>query len=128
MIQQVLWVAAGGAAGAVMRYLISDWMYRRWPSAFPWGTLTVNVAGCLLIGVMAHAIQTTALSPAMRLLLVTGLLGALTTFSTFGLETIRCLHDHHWQLALANILANVMLGVLAVSLGMTLGRLLFGVR
>jgi CrcB protein len=120
----VLWVAIGGAAGAVARYQVSISVQQRWPHSFPWGTLVVNLVGCLAIGLLAQAYQSGWLNPTARLLLTTGFLGSLTTFSTFGYETIVCLQEHGPRLALANVAANLLLGLAAVAVGMWLGRLI----
>ena len=89
-MQQILAVGAGGFVGAVLRYLISAAMLKRFPDFPPAGTLLVNVVGCAVIGVvMALISEHNALSPNTRLLLVTGILGSLTTFSTFGYDTLR---------------------------------------
>ena len=108
MIRNLLCVALGGAIGAMSRYLVIDGVHRRWPSAFPAGTLVVNVTGCLLIGFLVQASAALSISPATRLLLITGLLGALTTFSTFGYDTLLCLDKYGWKLAATNIAANVV--------------------
>ena len=124
MMRNLVMVALGGSAGAVLRYLISDWMRNRWSTAFPLGTLTVNVLGCLLMGILAHSSQASALSPATKLMITTGLLGALTTFSTFSVETLHCLHQHNLTLATLNIAANVLLSMVAVVVGAGIAKLL----
>lgn len=81
-------VAAGGALGAVCRYLVSNWFLQRFGPAFPWGTFTINVTGAFLIGiVLQYAAIRTGFSPYLRLFLATGILGGYTTFSTFAFET-----------------------------------------
>jgi CrcB protein len=121
MMRDLLLVSLGGAVGAGGRYLITHLMHLRWATHFPIGTLTVNVLGCLLIGVAVQASHATVLTVPARMLLVTGVLGALTTFSTFGHDTYHCWDAFGWKLALANILANVVVGLLAVLAGLTVG-------
>lgn len=121
-MRELVYVAIGGAGGAVLRYVISVAVQQRWSTAFPLGTLCVNVIGCFAIGLAAQAHLASALSPTARLLLVTGLLGALTTFSTFGHETYRTFLDHGWAWAAGNIIANVIIGLIAVVLGAAIGR------
>ena len=90
---------------------------------FPWGTLAVNVAGCFGIGVVATlADEHTLVTPALRLFLVTGLLGGFTTFSAFGMESWQLIEDGHALTALANAMANVVAGLLAVIAGVTITR------
>ena len=125
MLTQVVCVSIGGAVGAALRFLVSYWIYRRWPSQFPFGTFVVNVAGCFLIGVLMRMSDAGVLSLTARLMLVTGLLGALTTFSTFGFETIRLVEQSEWGLALLNVTANVTISVLAVAVGLFFGKLVW---
>ena len=95
MLMNILLVMAGGSIGALSRYAVSVWAARLLGTRFPWGTLTVNLAGCFLIG-LAFALAERGfniMNPSMRLFFVTGYLGALTTFSTFGLETVNSLRE-----------------------------------
>lgn len=117
-------VALGGALGAVARYQLSLWVHARWPSAFPTGTLVVNLIGCLLIGVLAGTLDSRMeLSPAVRLFLGVGILGAFTTFSTFELETLLAIERGHAGVALSYVAASVIVGLAAVWLGLRIGRL-----
>ncbi|HPF70830.1 MAG TPA: CrcB family protein, partial [Candidatus Krumholzibacteria bacterium] len=96
---------------------------RLWGDRFAFGTLAVNVLGCLLLGALLEAERHTPLvTPPLRLLLAVGFLGAFTTFSTFGWETFRYLQDGATQLALANVSANLVLGLGAVWSGWGLAR------
>ena len=90
-----LLVALGGATGSVLRWLVTQWAQRLTPaSSFPWGTLTVNAVGSLAIGaLMTLAAERASLSPEMRMLLVTGVLGGFTTFSAYSYETLVLLKD-----------------------------------
>ena len=114
---------AGGGVGAALRYALGLWVDERTGPGFPWGTFAVNVTGCLAIGVIATLADEHAwISPTGRLLLVTGLLGGFTTFSTFGMETWQLVEDGAGWLALANAGGSVVAGVAAVVLGAVLTR------
>ncbi|WP_461006792.1 fluoride efflux transporter CrcB [Streptomyces capparidis] len=115
----VLLVALGAAVGAPLRYLTDRWLTARHGTAFPWGTLVVNVAGSLVLGAVVRAG-----SPELRLLLGTGLCGALTTFSSFGHQTVALLESGAPWRAAANAGANVGLGLGAAAAGWALGGLL----
>ena len=120
-------VAAGGAVGAVSRYVVSGLTHRIFSTGFPLGTLVVNTAGCLLIGFLLElATQTTLVSDSWRLALGIGFLGALTTFSTFGYETLELVKESQWTLAFANVAANLLIGLFSVWLGVVAARLITG--
>ena len=119
-----LLVMLGGGLGAVSRYGIGLLSARIWGASFPWGTLAVNLMGCFLIGlIFAAADRVRLLTPDLRLFLMTGYLGALTTFSTFALETANAGRLGLTLQPLANILANNIGGLVLVLLGMRLGGL-----
>lgn len=121
----VLIVALGGAFGAVTRYGVSLWIGRRFGTDFPWGTMVVNIAGCFLIGLMMQLLISRAwFDDQMRLLIITGFLGSLTTFSTFGYDTVVLLDQQRWPAALASVLTNLFIGLAAVYLGQFVGRAL----
>jgi CrcB protein len=120
----VVLVLLGGAAGAPLRYLADLWVQRRADSVLPWGTLAVNVAGSLLLGVVAGAVHMAGAPSWLLALLGTGFCGSLTTFSTFGYETFRLVDDGSWVEALANVTLSVVLGLVAVSAGWAAGTLL----
>lgn len=119
MAQQILLVGLGGCIGSVARYLVATWVQSRSGSLFPFGTLAVNVLGCLVIGaLMALAVERESLSPNLRLLLVTGVLGGFTTFSAFGYETLALVEiERQPWLALANVALEVVLGLAAAWAG-----------
>jgi len=117
-------VALGGAIGAVARYQLSLWIHGRWPVPFPAATFAVNMVGCLLLGVLAGALDARTTLPAMvRLFAGVGVLGAFTTFSTFELETLAALERGATGVALSYVASSVMVGLVAVWLGLRLGRL-----
>ncbi|MEV3988818.1 fluoride efflux transporter CrcB [Streptomyces sp. NPDC049837] len=112
-----LWVIAGAAVGAPLRYLTDRAVQARHDSVFPWGTLTVNVVGCLVLGVLTGAAVAGAASPGLRLLVGTGLCGALTTYSTFSYETLRLVEGGAAFYAAANVVGSVAAGLGAVFAG-----------
>ena len=116
----VLFVALGGSIGAVLRYLISIIMIQLFGSSFPFGTLMVNVLGSFLMGAVYALGQVSHLSPELKSLVGVGLLGALTTFSTFSNETLLLLQEGLWHKAIINVLLNVTLCLFMVYLGQQL--------
>lgn len=115
-----LWIAAGAALGGVLRYFLSGVAARVAGETFPWGTLVVNVTGCIAIGsfVALTGPDGRLIVPAnIRLFVMTGLCGGYTTFSTFGLETLRLLQDREWAFAGWNILSSVALCLAGVWAG-----------
>jgi CrcB protein len=121
----LLLIAAGGAAGAVGRYLVDTAVLDRFSGAFPLGILVVNVSGAFLVGLLAALIVDRGVLPAdLRNPLIVGFLGAYTTFSTLMLDSWRLIEDGLPLLAIANIVGSVALGVVAVVAGLWLGRAL----
>ncbi len=118
-------VGLGGFVGSVLRYLVSGWMQRLSGSSFfPYGTLSVNVLGCLFIGLLSGWAENAELfGPSVRLFLLLGLLGGFTTFSTFGNETVILLRDRETLTALGYVGSHLVLGLGAVALGYTLSNL-----
>jgi len=117
-------IAFGGACGAVLRFLVSSGVYQWLGRGFPYGTLTVNVLGSFLIGLLTQSLvlQRVALSMEYRSAILVGLLGSFTTFSTFSLETITLLEQGELTKATLNITLSLMACLLAVWLGMLMGR------
>jgi CrcB protein len=119
--KNLLFVMFGGSLGAASRYGISLLSAKIWGSHFPWGTLIVNLLGCLMIGLLfGLADRVRLLTPDMRLFLITGYLGALTTFSTFSLETVNAGRAGLTLLPLINILVNNVGGLTLTYCGMRL--------
>ncbi len=123
-LYQATLVGVGGFLGSVMRYGLSGLVHRFLPSAaFPYGTLTVNVIGCLVIGLLGGLTDARqVLGPGARLFLFLGLLGGFTTFSTFGYETVALLKDADRSQAVINVVLHVGLGLSAVWAGYALSR------
>lgn len=117
-IANMLWVAGGGALGAFARFWISAWAAARIGKNFPYGTLSANVLGCFLMGLVAGLLQT-ALIPNIpwRDFLAEGFLGALTTFSTFSMDTFAAFRDGQPGKGVLNAVLNVVLCLCAVTLG-----------
>jgi fluoride exporter len=114
------WVALGAAVGAPARYLTDRWVQARHDSVFPWGTLTVNAIGSLVLGVLVGA--TPAVSTPVADALGIGFCGALTTYSTFSYETLRLLETRVRLYAAANVVVALAVGVGAAALGWTIGN------
>lgn len=122
-MKTLLFVAMGGALGAVLRYSISSGIYSWFGRSFPYGTLAVNVLGSLAIGLMSILlIEKFNVSQDIRLGLVVGVLGALTTFSTFSWDTVDLLQQGLIQRALLNVLLNVVVCIVAVWVGAVWAR------
>ena len=120
---QFIYVGIGGFFGAGLRFALGSWIHRVLPATvFPYGTMAVNVLGCLLIGFLAAWRQ--PLEPGLRLFLMVGLLGGFTTFSTFALETLTLTHQDQHALAFINVAAKLLFGLTAAWVGFELGRLL----
>jgi len=119
LLKQILFVGLGGCVGSIGRFLIGVWVQRGLRvTSFPIGTLTVNILGCFLIGILGGLSDLKGvLHPQMRLLLMVGVLGGFTTFSSFGYETMALLRDAEYGLALLNTGGSVILGCAAVFLG-----------
>ncbi len=126
-MNQIVAVACGGAFGAVMRFLVSNGIYQWLGRGFPFGTLAVNVLGSLLLGLMTEALvlQRIAISQEYRAAVLVGLFGSFTTFSTFSLDTVGLLEQGEISKAGLNVLVSLLSCLLAVWIGLQLGRVLF---
>jgi CrcB protein len=122
-VKLIGWIAAGGAVGAVARYMVMVGVARLWGSAFPWGTLTVNVVGSFVLGALIE-ILALVWSPGegVRALLVVGMLGAFTTFSTFSLDVVTLYERGALAAAASYIIASVVLSVAALFAGLWVVR------
>lgn len=125
-----IWVLiVGGSIGTLCRYYLAEWGQARFGTFFPYATLLVNLLGCLIIGLLLgvfekrfHALVEAPLQ--LRLLLMTGFLGALTTFSSYELEAFLLLRQGSWERALLYLAGSIVLGLLLILTGSKLGRLL----
>jgi fluoride exporter len=116
-------IGLGGFIGAILRYGISGWVHRLLGSGMPYGTLAVNIFGSFILGFFLFMAEGRfAISPMLRNFLAIGLLGALTTFSTFSYETFMLLQENLYMQVTVNIFLNIFLTLVAVWAGMTLAR------
>ncbi len=116
-------IGVGGFAGAITRYLVDGAVAERTGGGFPWGTLVINVSGSFVLGLLFAMSTERAILPAdIRGPLMIGFLGAYTTFSTFVLESWRLVESGAWGAAVANLGGSVALGLVAVFVGLTVGR------
>jgi CrcB protein len=122
-MDKFLLISAGAILGANARYWIGDWAAQRWGATFPTGTLIINLTGSFVLGFfMTLATERLMLDPRWRLLFFVGFLGAYTTFSTYTYESFNLMFKGQWILGLANLFGSTILGVLAVGLGVYLGK------
>ena len=125
MLWKFFWLALAGAVGTLARYALAGVVQNAVGTLFPWGTAVVNLTGCLLFGLLVAVMEGRyAISGETRIILLTGFAGAFTTFSTFIFETEQLLAASRWGLAAGNLAMQNVLGVLALLLGLTLGRLI----
>ncbi len=122
-LPQILVIMLGGSLGALMRYIVSSSITAKLGSSFPYGTITVNVLGSFIMGFLAmFLVEKMGLDPLIRLGVFVGFLGAFTTFSTFSMDTLNLFEQGESMHALVNILMSVFFSVLAVWLGVLLGK------
>lgn len=120
------YIIAGAIAGAPLRYFVQGRVQDVTGITFPWGTLVVNVTGCLLIGILLTlAEEREVLSREARLALVVGFLGSYTTFSTFGWETVALLRENDVVRAAGNVLLSTLGGIVGVWLGIVIARVVW---
>ncbi|MBH0209315.1 MAG: fluoride efflux transporter CrcB [Nitrospira sp.] len=126
-LRTLLLIGTGGFIGSILRYLLGTQVQQLSKSLqFPFGTLAVNLVGCVLVGFLAEIIgQRNIGSSDVRIFLIVGLLGGFTTFSAFGLETMGLLRNGEIWLALGNIVSHTLLGLIAVWLGYSAATLVW---
>jgi CrcB protein len=118
MLRNILFAGIGGAAGSIMRYLISFFINKYNSGVFPLATFIVNIVGCFIIGLLlAFVEKNMALANEIRMLMIVGFCGGLTTFSAFSAENITLFHNGNYVTLAIYVLASVILGVAAVFLG-----------
>lgn len=123
MFQKLLWLSIAGACGTVSRYTLCEAATKIKGGPFPLGTFLVNIIGSFLFGMIyALAQRKLHINPEMRVILLTGFMGAFTTFSTFAFETAKMLRASQWMLAAGNITAQIVIGIAAMSIGVLAGR------
>jgi CrcB protein len=121
-VNKYLMIAIGGAAGSIARYQVAAMVQGRVAAGFPWGTFIVNMSGCFVMGVVMTLLTERVSDPNWRYLLPIGFIGAYTTFSTFELETFRAVSDRAFAIAAAYVLASVVVGYLALWMGVVVTR------
>ena len=121
---RILIVAVGGASGSVTRYLLGGWAAARWGTAFPYGTMLINVTGSFLLGLVGVLTTERFSAPQVRLLLGVGFMGGYTTFSTFQYESLQLLAQGSYARAALNMGGSLALGLIGVWLGVVAARLL----
>lgn len=124
---QILLVGCGGALGAILRLCVNQLTVHFWGDRFPWGTLLVNLVGCFCLGFLLR-LGAPYVSENLRLAVGVGLLGGLTTFSSFGTEVWFRLNAEAWMLAVATLIANLAGGLLLVGLGVGLATMWVGAK
>lgn len=126
-MNNILFIGFGGFLGSVLRYIFSGYVQGLLRSAdFPYGTMAVNITGCLIIGFLSQLAESQgAFTPETRAFLFIGFLGGFTTYSTFGNETMNLFRDSENVLALVNVAVHIVLGLGAVWLGRTLAYLIW---
>jgi len=124
-IALLLSIGLGGFIGAILRFSISSWVGKLVTTTLPFGTLSVNILGSLLIGFLFLYFQHINLSVNQKSFLITGLLGALTTFSTFSLDTVLLLQQEYYLKAIVNVLLNVVFSLTATLLGIYIFRRIY---
>jgi len=122
-MRQVLAIAAGGAVGSLLRFWMSNWVHAFAGRTFPYGTLAVNVLGCLIMGFLfVLFIDRLSDNPVLRAGVLIGVLGGFTTFSSFSIETFNLIEQGAWAKAAANMSGSLVLCVGATWIGVMLGR------
>ena len=125
-MMRLLWVVAAGGLGSGARYLVGLWAADRFGLSFPYGTLLVNLSGCLLIGAVLQAAAAQSWNPDVRVAVTAGFLGGFTTYSAFNLETLQLLQSGATGAAMVNIAATIIGGLAAGWLGLVVARQLIG--
>ena len=118
-------ISLGGILGANARYLLANWAAQRLGAGFPYGTFIINISGAFVLGLFMAFLQDRAfIHSHYRLFFATGFCGAYTTFSTFTYESLRLFQDGSFLMGFTNIIGSVVIGMLGVSLGFVLGRMI----
>ncbi len=124
IVRDAIAISLGAIAGALSRYYLTVWFTQRFGISFPYGTFVINLSGCFLMGFFATLALYKAdiISPEARLLVATGFLGAYTTFSTYGLDTINLLNSGNLAKTAFYWVGSATLGIISIQLGVILAR------
>lgn len=124
-MHKFLYIAAGGAAGSLCRYIVSGVTQRMFATSFPIGTFAVNMIGCLFFGLATGLFEDRlGFPPEIRLLILTGFMGAFTTFSTYMFESTSLIKSGQWTMTALNIGGQSVLGFVCIIGGLAIGRLI----
>jgi CrcB protein len=124
-MQKTILIALAGLVGTLLRYWLSGLVARQYGETFPWGTMTVNTVGCFLTGAVFYLTEERFLvNPTVRTVILMGLLGGFTTFSSYGLQTFTLLRDGEFGLASLNVAASNVIGLLMIWAGYAFGKAL----
>jgi len=122
-MEKFLLISAGAILGANARYWLADWIAQKWGTYFPMGTLLINISGSFLLGLlMTLATERWVIEPRWRLFLAVGFLGAYTTFSTYTYESFSLLAKGQWGAGFINLFGSTLSGLVAVGLGVFIGK------
>src|SRR5690348_4139150 len=123
-MQKTILIGLAGLAGTLLRYWLSGVVARQYGETFPWGTMAVNLIGCLAAGAVFFLTEERfVLSPNLRTVIMIGLLGGFTTFSSYGLQTFALLRDGEFGLATLNVVTSNVLGIFMVWVGYSVSRI-----
>lgn len=124
MLSRIIGIGLAGAAGALTRYWLAGWVQQLVDTRFPIGTATVNILGSFLFGVVwSMAEERFSISSEARIIILSGFMGSFTTFSTLIFETGTLMQDSRWMLAAGNVVLQVILGLVCLFLGLSVGRM-----
>jgi CrcB protein len=122
---KLLLIAAAGALGALARYGLAGLVHEFLGRTFPWGTVVVNITGCLAFGLLWSAMEDRlSITSDLRAMILVGFMGAFTTFSSFAFETVQLIRDAEWLLAAGNVTLQNAVGIAALFAGMIVGRMI----
>lgn len=124
-MQKLLLIALAGGLGSLSRYTLTGIVQRFFGTSFPAGTFIVNVLGCFLFGLVWGFLEDRlSISPTARIIILTGFMGAFTTFSTFIFESVNLISAAQWAYTLLNIAGQIVIGIILLAAGLALGKLL----
>ena len=124
-MQKTILIGLAGLAGTLLRYWLAGFVARQYGETFPWGTMAVNLIGCFITGAVFYLTEERFLiSPAVRTVILIGLLGGFTTFSSYGLQTFTLMRDGEFGMATLNVAVSNVVGLMMLWVGYVLGKAL----